>query len=69
MCDVPLLIEAQALEEQDVIAHIAIFGSPDPPMVSVDLHTVILLVIQTVKSQCFNFSYVQISVFYLKKNI
>ena len=45
MCDVPLLIEAQALEEQDVIAHIAIFGSPDPPMVSVDLHTVILLVI------------------------
>ena len=33
MCDVPLIIEAQALEEQDVLAHIAIFGSPDPPMV------------------------------------
>lgn len=35
VCDVPLLIEAQVLEEQDVIAHIAIFGSPDPPMVSI----------------------------------
>ena len=34
MCDVPLIIEAQALEEQDVLAQIAIFGSPDPPMVS-----------------------------------
>ena len=33
MCDVPLIIEAQALEEQDILAHIAIFGSPDPSMV------------------------------------
>ncbi|XP_053402100.1 hydrocephalus-inducing protein homolog isoform X11 [Mercenaria mercenaria] len=30
--DVPLIIEAQALEEQDVVAHVSIFGSPDPPM-------------------------------------
>jgi len=33
--DLPLIIEAQALEEQDILAQIAIFGSPDPPMVSV----------------------------------
>mgnify|MGYP000688775634 CR=1 FL=1 len=31
--DVPLVIEAQCLEEQDVMAHISVFGSPDPPMV------------------------------------
>ena len=31
--DVPLIIEAQTLEEQDLVVHVAIFGSPDPPMV------------------------------------
>ncbi|XP_052230840.1 hydrocephalus-inducing protein-like isoform X4 [Dreissena polymorpha] len=30
--DVPLIIEAQGIEEQDVVASIAIFGSPDPPL-------------------------------------
>lgn len=33
--DLPLVIEAMMLEEQDVVASIAIFGSPDPPMVSI----------------------------------
>lgn len=39
--DVPLVIEAQALEEVDVVAQIAIFGSPDPPMV---IHVYIFVV-------------------------
>ena len=56
MCDVPLLIEAQALEEQDVIAHIAIFGSPDPPMVSTDLYTILIPVIK---------EYQNLNIFYL----
>ena len=34
VCDVPLIIKAQKLEEQDVMAQVAIFGSPEPPMVS-----------------------------------
>lgn len=33
--DVPLVIEAQSLEEQDVVAYISVFGSPDPPMVHI----------------------------------
>ncbi|KAL3860158.1 hypothetical protein ACJMK2_010318 [Sinanodonta woodiana] len=30
--DVPIIIEAQMLEEQDTVAYISIFGSPDPPL-------------------------------------
>ncbi|KAK3085440.1 hypothetical protein FSP39_003318 [Pinctada imbricata] len=30
--EVPLVIEAQMLEEQDMVAHFAIFGSQDPPL-------------------------------------
>lgn len=33
MCDVPIIIEAQALQEQEMIAFFSIFGSPDPPLV------------------------------------
>lgn len=34
LCDIPLLIEAQMLEEEDIVAYFSIFGSPDPPLVS-----------------------------------
>ena len=34
VCDVPLMIEAQTLEEQDVMVQLSIFGSQDPPLVS-----------------------------------
>ena len=34
VCDVPLQIRAQCLEEQETPCFIAIFGSPDPPLVS-----------------------------------
>ncbi|KAL5021171.1 hypothetical protein ScPMuIL_000326 [Solemya velum] len=32
VCDVPIIIEAQALQEQEMIAFFSIFGSPDPPL-------------------------------------
>lgn len=32
LCDIPLLIEAQMLEEEDIVAYFSIFGSPDPPL-------------------------------------
>ena len=35
VCEVPLQIRAQCLEEQEMPCFIAIFGSPDPPLVSV----------------------------------
>ena len=34
VCEVPLEIQAQWLEEQEMPCFIAIFGSPDPPLVS-----------------------------------
>ena len=34
LCDIPLIIEAQMLEEDDIVAYFSIFGSPDPPLVS-----------------------------------
>lgn len=34
LCEVPLLIEAQMLEEQDIVAYFSVFGSPDPPLVN-----------------------------------
>ncbi|XP_069113582.1 hydrocephalus-inducing protein homolog isoform X2 [Argopecten irradians] len=32
LCEVPMIIQAEMLEEQQVISYFSIFGSPDPPL-------------------------------------
>lgn len=35
VCEVPMIMEAQCLEEIESTAQVMIFGSPEPPLVSV----------------------------------